>query len=60
MLIIDYASRIVKSLTNDSLVIASNKDKKSITVNDIPLVQTDILAANGNFLSISILSSTLK
>lgn len=36
-----------KSLTNDSLVIASNKDKKSITVNDIPLVQTDILAANG-------------
>ncbi|KAL9550526.1 hypothetical protein MBANPS3_004689 [Mucor bainieri] len=36
-----------KSLSGDSLVIAADKDKKSITVNDIPLVQTDVIAANG-------------
>ncbi|KAI9254162.1 FAS1 domain-containing protein [Helicostylum pulchrum] len=34
-----------KSLSGDSLVIASTK--KSMTVNDIPIVQSDILAANG-------------
>ncbi|KAL7329091.1 hypothetical protein PS15p_207253 [Mucor circinelloides] len=36
-----------KSLSGDSLVISADKDKKSITVNDIPLVQTDVIAANG-------------
>ncbi|CEP09184.1 hypothetical protein [Parasitella parasitica] len=36
-----------KSLSGDSLVIVADKDKKSITVNDIPIVQTDIIAANG-------------
>lgn len=29
------------------MVIAADKDKKSITVNDIPLVETDVIAANG-------------
>jgi len=29
------------------LVISADKDKKSIIVNDIPLVQTDVIAANG-------------
>lgn len=36
-----------KSLSGDSLVIATDKDKKLITVNDIPIVQSDIIAANG-------------
>lgn len=36
-----------KSLTGDSLVIATDKDKTTITVNDIPIVQTDIIASNG-------------
>ncbi|KAG1085274.1 hypothetical protein G6F42_021465 [Rhizopus arrhizus] len=36
-----------KSLSGDSLVISADKDKKSIIVNDIPLVQTDVIAANG-------------
>ncbi|KAI8639826.1 FAS1 domain-containing protein [Parasitella parasitica] len=36
-----------KSLSGDSLVVAADKDKKLTTVNDIPIVKTDIIAANG-------------
>lgn len=46
-IVADVSAIIDKSLSGDSLVIAADKDKKSITVNDIPLVQTDVIAANG-------------
>jgi hypothetical protein len=41
-----YKQVIDKSLSGDSLVVALDKDKKA-TINNIPITQSDIIAANG-------------
>jgi hypothetical protein len=49
-MVTQYFIIIDKTLSGDSLTLAKSKEDGKATVNDVSIVQSDILGANGKFI----------